>query len=157
MKPGPSRVPLNVRFWRHVAVSAGCWIWSGTKNKKGYGKISQGGFGSPMLYAHRVSFEIHHRSLVTGEMVLHGCDNPSCVNPGHLFAGTSQDNHDDCASKNRRPLGSSRAFAKLTEQDVVTIKACLRSGVGQDSLAKDFSVSQGLISRIKRGLLWRHV
>tara|TARA_Y100000780_G_scaffold103280_1_gene93782 strand:+ start:730 stop:1185 length:456 start_codon:yes stop_codon:yes gene_type:complete len=92
---------LNDDFFksRMKVSSNGCWEWSNYKNSKGYGTVKKKG----KLYgAHRLSWaHFNKREIPEGLHVLHKCDNPSCINPEHLFIGTNQDNVDDRVSKNR--------------------------------------------------------
>lgn len=88
-----------------------CWIWTGAKNRDGYGSFwngerlagRNGKRGGPrMVLAHRWSFAHFIGAIPAGLYVLHRCDTPSCVNPDHLFLGTQADNVRDCANKGRR-------------------------------------------------------
>lgn len=90
MKPAIERI-----LERSSKESNGCWIWQGAKTPRGYGQI-----GSGRQYVHRIVYHV----LVgpVGKMfVLHKCDNPSCVNPAHLFLGTQADNVRDMWNKGR--------------------------------------------------------
>lgn len=76
----------------------GCWIWMRHKMKKGYGRLRVKG---KKMVASRASWVAHNGDIPDGMHVCHRCDNPSCVNPSHLFLGTARDNVQDCISKGR--------------------------------------------------------
>src|SRR5229473_531412 len=97
----PKPIPLVERFWSKVRKSDGCWEWIAGKHRFGYGIIRDGGRGSRMRTAHRISWEFHNGSIPAGLWVLHRCDNPQCINPDHLFLGTQFDNMTDAARKGR--------------------------------------------------------
>ena len=77
----------------------GCWNWTESTAPNGYGRMSYNGTTD---YAHRLSWNAHFGVIPDGLHVLHRCDNPTCVNPEHLFLGTHQDNMDDMMRKGRR-------------------------------------------------------
>ncbi len=87
------------RFWEKVEKSDGCWIWKAFKNKQGYGRI--GIAAGECVNAHRLSYVIHKGQIPEDHFICHTCDNPSCVNPEHLFTGTRQDNINDMMIKKR--------------------------------------------------------
>lgn len=74
-----------------------CWIWKGHK-KKGYGYYSH----HQVAYrAHRIAYQIAYGEIPAHLFVCHKCDNPSCVNPLHLFLATAKENTGDMISKGR--------------------------------------------------------
>lgn len=86
------------RFWNKVDRSGDCWTWQGSRDRKGYGRVSVN--QRPVL-AHRFSWTLSHGPIPDGLCVLHKCDNPPCVNPEHLFLGTIADNNRDMVAKGR--------------------------------------------------------
>ena len=91
----------SARFWSKVELIPfhTCWEWAGHQDKDGYGRVR---INKVDCRAHRVSWEWHNgRKLQPDELVCHRCDNPSCVNPAHLFVGSAQDNWWDCVRKGR--------------------------------------------------------
>lgn len=86
------------RFLDKVDKSGDCWLWTGTLRKCGYGQI---GFNGKVYRAHRVSYDIHNGEIPKGLIVCHTCDNPPCVNPAHLYAGTPMDNTTDMMLRGR--------------------------------------------------------
>ena len=92
--------------------------------------------------------------------VCHTCDVRCCVNPDHLFLGTHDDNMKDRDEKGRqaKQKGSSHGLAKLTEADVLDIRARYAAGgVTQRELAEEYGVNQSLVSYIKNKQIWKHI
>jgi len=121
-------------------VESGCWEWKGCKNKYGYGVKRVNG---KSVLAHRASYMIYNGEIGL-EHVCHKCDNPSCVNPNHLFLGTHQDNMSDMATKGRKNT-------KLSFDDV---KAIRDSNLTNKELSKIHDVSERTIRHAKNTSNW---
>lgn len=80
-----------------VGTETGCWHWQRSHNSRGYGQIR---FLDKILMAHRVSYE-EFVGPIGDKWVLHRCDVPSCLFPGHLFLGDHDDNMADMTAKRR--------------------------------------------------------
>lgn len=93
--------PLHIRFWEYVDVGIGCWEWTGSKDGQGYGTISYAPINSPYK-AHRLAYELRNGAIDKGIVIMHKCDNPGCVNPDHLQAGTQKENVRDMVRKDRQ-------------------------------------------------------
>lgn len=140
-----------VRFLAKVKKTSKCWIWIGGFSSKGYGSFWWK--GRPWK-AHRVAYSIFKGRIPKGLFILHKCDNPACVRPKHLFAGTNQDNMDDMMRKGRyRPhgrggmKGSHHVFAKLSDKQVEEIRAI--EGMTQKEIAEIYGVDRSRISCIR--------
>jgi hypothetical protein len=96
-----------------------------------------------LLKTHRVSWEVHIGPIPDGMCILHRCDVPRCVNPDHLFVGTKADNTADMMMKGRN------GFKRDALSD--DVKSQIRSAIGtQDAIARQFGISQGYVSVIRR-------
>ena len=141
-------VKHDVKFFDKVEkTDGGCWRWTGCLSQSGYGQLKRGG---KHYRAHRYSYELNFGPIKKDKIILHSCDNPSCVNPDHLSEGTNRDNSIDCAKKGRLNTrrGEKHPNAKLTDASVHEIRLLYKNGKTQAAIARDFSVRQDTISRL---------
>lgn len=160
------RLPIAERFWpkvnkygpvpTHVPELDPCWEWTGAKLKAGYGLIGTESHRRPAL-THRLSWELHYGPIPDGLFVCHYCDNPSCVNPLHLFLGKNQDNVTDMVLKGRHGHGVRYGHGKLNDAAVRELRLQAARGVPSSALADRFGITPGHARKIVRGDLWRHV
>lgn len=153
---GSFRALIIPRFEKFVSKTDGCWRWAATVDRRGYGKFAV--FGSPRA-AHQVSWVLYRGYLPEGQFVLHRCDNPSCVNPDHLFLGTHTDNMRDMRAKGRGPnrRGENSATAILSEQQVLAVYSRAWAGERPIDLAREYGVGPTTISGIKHGENWAYL
>lgn len=105
MRVDQARDPL-ARLVEKLTVEGACFVWTGLKDKDGYGRIRVGSRtdGSRReIRTHVLSWELSHGSIPYGLGVLHHCDNPPCCNTDHLYLGTPADNGRDVRVRKRNP------------------------------------------------------
>jgi hypothetical protein len=149
------------RFWNKVEKMNldGCWLWIGSKNDSGYGKLT---VGTRQAYrAHRLSYEMRYGAIPEGLCVLHRCDVRACVNPSHLFLGTVADNNRDAASKGRarsgQGIGSAHSRAVLNEQLIERIWLLRRFGLSPGKIARIIGLNRSTVKNVVYGGYWSHV
>lgn len=146
------------RFWEKVQIAGPdeCWEWKGGKDREGYGRFSY--FGKNQV-AHRIAWILTGGEVSEGLCVLHKCDNPSCVNPDHLWIGNQLENIKDRTKKGRDAdcRGEKNPSAKLAEEDVLEIRRRLVCGEIQNQIAKIFGVAASTITDIKTKRTWAHI
>lgn len=136
--------------------NTGCWLWSGCPDKDGYGNT----ISRPLKLkkAHRISFYLHFGDFDRSKLVLHKCDNPSCVNPQHLYLGNFHQNMADRNTRKRTSKGEKKWSARLTENDVIEIREKYKTGgYWIYDLAKEYGISSPHTSLIILGKKWSHV
>lgn len=145
-------------FWSKVEIRGNddCWPWVASTYRSGYGRFGSGR-RHPQLktqLTHRVSWTLKNGTIPDGLHVLHKCDNRVCVNPGHLFLGTSADNTADMVDKGRQAQGSRNGCTKLTEAQVLAIRSDTRSCW---AISSDYGVTHTQVFRIKSRRQWAHL
>ena len=134
-----------------------CEIWPHCKSTKGY--ALKWWEGKTRVW-HRVVFESYYKMRIPeGMYVCHKCDNPSCINPEHLFLGTPRDNFRDARVKGRMTWahGEKHGRSVLNEEKVKRIRELIEQGRTLQSIADEFKCGRTAIYRIKHGKTWRHV
>ena len=145
---------LPERFWPKVQRGPDCWLWTASRHSAGYGQIS---INNRPVTAHRVAWELTVGPVPAGMDVCHTCDNRLCVNPAHLFLGTRAENMADMARKYRGTTGERNRHAKLTDQQVIAIRAARAQGESRHEVAARFGVSPYTVKDIERRKTWTHV
>ena len=152
-------IPLNLtpdemktvrqRFFAKVVQGPNCWTWSGfaqTPGGRGRMRIKNRNY-----YAYRIAYALEHGSLPDGLVICHHCDNPACVRPDHLFAGTQADNTADMDAKGRRKnaprYGRDHHKVRVTDEQVAWAIAMYRSGrLTQTAIGQVLGVKQQTVS-----------
>lgn len=146
-KKGESHIEHFRRCFKEGAPDQ-CWLWFARKTPSGYGLVRIGKTFDAI--ASRVAWELANGSIPNGLEICHECDNPACVNPAHLFAGTHKENMLDAARKKRMwaPSGSKNYLAKFTDDQIRVIREERASGAFIRQLARKYGVAFRTMHRI---------
>lgn len=147
-----------------------CWEWQGSYFTHGYGRIKRLG---KTYRAHRLSYRFHKGPIPEGKIIMHRCDNPSCVNPSHLKCGTYAQNNLDKMRKGRcvtgddhhartnpelLSRGEEHGRAHLSRSAVISMRREAREeGTTDHVFAKRYDVSNSAVHRAIKGVTWQHL
>tara|TARA_B100002049_G_scaffold95865_1_gene70899 strand:- start:514 stop:1146 length:633 start_codon:yes stop_codon:yes gene_type:complete len=129
----------------------GCWLWNGPMRSSGYGYLEVKG---KKISMHRYFYEKNVGAIPDKYVIRHTCDNPRCVNPNHLLAGTPADNSRDMVIRNRSAKGENVATAVLTSKDVLAIR---KSNKPNTYWARRLGVCKSTIRYARIGETWKHL
>lgn len=129
------RIPVEERLlkWTRRNENTGCLEWVGWSDRDGYGRIKVDG---KKRRATHMSLEVWTgQKIGTGQIACHHCDNPPCIEPTHLYVGTSSDNERDAYSRGKKNHNS-RKEKCVRGHDLVGLNADVRlyktkAGVGR--------------------------
>lgn len=152
VKVAPRGLSANERLDWHgwTETPTGCWEFNGTRDKDGYGSFASE--NRIPVRAHRIAYARTHGPIPDGQVVRHRCDNPPCVNPDHLEAGTYRQNSMDAVERNRSANGERHGMHKITDKEVEQMRSEYDStGISQRALARKYGCSQSQVSNIVSG------
>ena len=139
------------QLWASLRPDMGdeCIEWPGSRNGGGYGVATRNGTS---IASRAVWIEVFG-PIPDDMFVCHRCDNRPCVNPGHLFLGTTRDNCQDMHAKNRNAdvRGVRNPQARLSEREVVEIRTAVAAGETCLAVASRYGVSKAHVSNIILG------
>lgn len=101
------------------------WLWLAGGTVDGYGQFK---IGNIKYMAHRIAYQIEYGEFDESMDICHTCDNPPCMNPAHLFAGTRQDNMEDAMVKGRLPKGDNHYNSTISDNDCEQMKRDFAAG-----------------------------
>lgn len=153
----PSVATLAAFFAKVRVGERGCWVWIGATARFGYGCIR---VNQRLHSAHRLSYHWFVGELTPDVVVRHKCDNPACVNPAHLQAGSHRDNVYDTIARGRKVQvrGERVGTAKLATDDVIEIRRLVASrALSRRAIGRLFGISHTQVSYIADRKSWRHL
>lgn len=155
-------------FWSRVEKAEGdaCWRWSGSLLRRPSGAPSYGlinlGARSRRMLAHRFSYLLNVGALAPEQVVRHRCDNPQCVRPDHLEAGTQAQNLADMRERgrahfNRFKPGTAHPNAKMDAEKVREIRRLRSEGMSLARIGAAVGLNASTVHDIVRGRTWKEV
>jgi len=150
------------RFWAkvHKLGNNDCWVWTASQDKDMYGKFRLVKNGKKIdIRAHVYSWQLYvGRPIPISMIICHKCDKPYCVNPNHLFIGTTQDNANDMVKKGRSLKGERNAASKLTTVKVKKARDLFATGnYTKKQIAKLLSIAPSTTSNMLSGKSWQDI
>jgi hypothetical protein len=146
-------------FWDRVIKGDGCWLWLGSVDEDGYGRLRLTiDRRRVWMKAHRVSWALDRGRMPGPRMLIrHRCDTPGCVRPNHLRRGTQLQNVRERVLRGRSACGEQNGRARLRETDVLEIRARLLDAASVSELAREYSVSPKAIREVRDRKTWKHL
>nr|WP_306422646.1 HNH endonuclease [Paenarthrobacter aurescens] len=146
-------MPVRERFYsRTVRRANGCLEWIGFRKASGHGMTSLNG---KTMHASRAAFVLETQTeLTTEQHVLHTCDNPACVEIGHLYVGDNKQNVSDKIARGRArtPTGAANNRTVLTEAQIEEIRSRRARGETLREISVKVGCSPNYAGQVARGM-----
>lgn len=152
MRKRSGSLPREIKY---QITNTGCWeCISHYRGPKGYPMITVRISGKRHNKSvSRFVYERQHGPLDPNIVVCHTCDNPACINPNHLYAGTCMENNADRVKRGRSATGISCASnIKLNPEDVIAIR---KSTLNKVELANNYGINLATVYHIKKRKTWK--
>lgn len=130
-----------------------CIFWPFSKQTSGYGKLK---LGRATVGAHRYICEIVNGPAPTHDHeAAHSCGKgkTGCVNPNHLRWATNVENEADKVQHGTVPVGERNGAAKLTREDVLSIRS-MEGIISIADIANRFEISKSAVDLIHKRKRW---
>ena len=141
-------VPLQFLKDLLINTPSECVIWPFGYSQKGYGCARLNG---KSRNAQRVSLILKTGKDPEGMHACHRCNNPSCVNPDHIYWGTPKENMADRLANGTENIGTRNPHAKLSEVEVMEIFSDPRS---PKEISDEKVISETTVYDIKSQKSW---
>ena len=150
------RVKSISEYQKNVTINEnGCHVYNGTLNKQGYAEPRIDG---KLMRLHRAAYAHTYGPLPRPDhlIVCHSCGNRACINPRHLYLGTTKDNARDMVLHGNagKLKGEMVGNSKLKKRDILSIRSSDLMGI---DLAKQYKVTPQTISDVRSRKTWVHV
>lgn len=150
----PTTEDIRRRFFSKFEkeTASGCWIWKGAVfARKKYGIFYWGVINGKekMMTAHRAAWTLFRGEPPFGAILCHKCNNPACVNPDHLYAGTHKTNAEDRDAAGTTSRWGKRYNFKRTDDLLARIKTCVAGGLSIPETRKALGIGWTTIYRCR--------
>lgn len=148
-----------------------CILWPGKVDAQGRGRVLADG---KLMLSHRAVWERIRGPIPADMMLCHHCDNPTCINPSHIYVGTHADNTRDAVERKRyfwfrdpervreigRQLGQSNNWSAGERNPKAKLSVAHVTEIAESTektrfLAARYGVKRTTIQRIRSGKLWK--
>lgn len=146
-RPKKDEGALRPQLMSRIRIDAatGCWEWTGSLDKDGYAEVWYDG---KKRRGHRLAFKLWVGDVADDVKVMHTCDNPPCINPAHLKAGSQKENNRDARDKGRR--------GRLTREQAIAAKVALVGNAAAD-VAASLGIPVSAVASLKLSRIYKDV
>lgn len=130
--------------------------------KSGYGVAN---INKKTFMAHRVAYEVAKGPIPNGMVVLHNCDNLSCINPDHLWSGPhpgkpprfSGTEHWRSKYPHLIKRGEDHPNALMSDEKIIQLRRDYVAGLDRETICLKYNITVDVMQDYTGGRRWRHL